>query len=159
MCEMHGLVVCSNTSNIRELCHYNGSNCLWWWWFDDDILFCIVVYSAVILYTYIYCCVLLCINTRKYLFFRPLQNVSGVYFLYLVAHMASVAHIAICAMHSMLMAHIGYALLKGKICVAHIMMRHGYVFTNGVAMVAHTICATHSSNWCATNSLFSTNVE
>jgi hypothetical protein len=42
------------------------------------------------------------------------------------------------------------------LCVAHIEMRHKYICTNGVAMVAHTICATHSSNWCATNSLFST---
>jgi hypothetical protein len=38
--------------------------------------------------------------------------------------------------------------------VTHIEMRHGYICTNGVAMVAHTICATHSSNWCTTNSLF-----
>jgi hypothetical protein len=118
---------------------------------DDDLMmiYCFVLLCILQLYyipIYIYCCVLLCINTRKYLFFRPIRNISGVYFLYLVAHMASVAHIAICATHSMLMAHIGYALLKGKICVAHIEMRHGYVFTNGVAMVAHTICATHSSN-------------
>jgi hypothetical protein len=125
---------------------------------DDDILFCITVYSTVILYTYIYCCVLLCINTRKYLFFGPVWNISGAYFLWLVAHLALVAHIAICATHSILMAHIGYAPLKGKLCVAHIEMRHGYICTNGVAMVAHTICAKHSSNWCATNSLFSTSV-
>jgi hypothetical protein len=42
----------------------------------------------------------------------------------------------------MLMAHIGYVPLKGKLCVMHIEMRHGYVFTNGVATVAHSICAT-----------------
>jgi hypothetical protein len=59
----------------------------------------------------------------------------------------------------MLMAHIGYAPLKGKLCVAHIEMRHGHVFTNGVATVAHSICATYSLNWCAANSLFSTNVK
>jgi hypothetical protein len=76
-----------------------------------------------------------------------------------VAHLASVAHIAICATHSMLMVHIGYAPLKGKLCVAHIEMHHEYVFTNGVAMVAHTICATHSSNWCAANNLVSTSAR
>jgi hypothetical protein len=46
--------------------------------------------------------------------------------------------------------------IDNKLCVAHIEMHHGYICTSGVAMVAHTICATHSSNWCATNSLFST---
>jgi hypothetical protein len=81
--------------------------------------------------------VLLCINTRKYLFFGPIRNTSGAYFLWLVAHLALVAHIAICAMHSIVMAHIGYAPLKGKLCVVHIEMRHGYICTNGVAMVRH----------------------
>jgi hypothetical protein len=47
------------------------------------------------------------------------------------------AHIAISATHSLLMAHMRYAPLKDKLCVAHIEMRHGYYFTNGVAMVAH----------------------
>jgi hypothetical protein len=50
----------------------------------------------------------------------------------------SVAHIAICATHSLLMAHLEYAPLKGKLCVAHIEMRYGYIFTNGVATVPHT---------------------
>jgi hypothetical protein len=122
------------------------------YWFDEDILFCIAVYSVVILYTCIYWCVLLCINTKKYLFFGPIRNISGAYFLELVAH------IAICATHSLLMVHMWYAPLKGKLCVAHIEMHHGYYFTNGVATVVHIICATHSSIWCATNKLFSTSV-
>jgi hypothetical protein len=50
---------------------------------DDDILFCIAVYSTVILYTYIYYCVLLCINTRKYLFFLNLYEMSVAHISYI----------------------------------------------------------------------------
>jgi hypothetical protein len=119
----------------------------------------------------IYCFVLLCIlqlycthvytyrNTRKYLFFRPIRNVSGAYFSQLVAHQASVAYLAICATHSLLMVHLEYMPLKGKLCVAHIEMRHAYFFTSGMTTVAHTICTTHRQIWCATNKPFSTSVE
>jgi hypothetical protein len=43
------------------------------------MIYCFVlhaVYSAVILYTYIYYCVLLCINTIKYQFFLDLYKIS-----------------------------------------------------------------------------------
>jgi hypothetical protein len=118
---------------------------------DDDILFCIACYVFCSYTIYLY--ILLCIAVYKY---QKISVFCDAYFLWLVAHLALVAYISICATHSILMAHIAYAPLKSKLCVAHIEMRHGYICTNGVALVAHTICAMHSSNLCATNSLFST---
>jgi hypothetical protein len=53
-------------------------------------------------------------------FFGHIQNISGAYCRCLVAHYVLVAHIAICATHKILMAHMLYAPLTFKICVAHI---------------------------------------
>jgi hypothetical protein len=54
------------------------------------------------------------------------------------------------------MVHMLYASLIFNIYVAYIDMRHQYTVISGVALVAHPICATHMSKWCATNKLFST---
>ena len=45
--------------------------------------------------------------------------------------------ILICATHSLSMAHLEDAPLMGKLCVAHINMRHAYFVTNGVTSVTH----------------------
>jgi hypothetical protein len=146
MCEMDllyapTLLIFWNFVTIMVLIICDDDVLIWWGYI---VLYCYVFYS----YT-VYLYILLCIDVYKYqkiyAFFGPVRNVSGAYFLELVAHIASVVHIAICATHSMLMAHMWYAPLKGKLCVAHIEMRHGHYFTNGMASVAHMICATHSS--------------
>ena len=96
----------------------------------------------------IYCFVLLyilqlyCIYLYKYQFI-PENNSFFYLFEFLLAHFfssngasASVVHIVICATHSLSMAHLEDAPLMGKLCVAHINMRHAYFVTNGVTLVA-----------------------
>jgi hypothetical protein len=94
---------------------------------DDDIfvlycMLCILQLYCIPIYIF------LCIAVYKYqkisVFFRPVRNISGAYYRCLVAHYVLVAHIAICATHKTLMAHMLYAPPIFNICMAHIDMRH-----------------------------------